>query len=386
MPYAALVCDAELAPVMVNKLARTMRFETLLPRESATADGGVRYLYSDGTPYTEDSPPLLRAITNSESFFGLTCIVPGDQERTFLVDVVPLSAGGTAYEGALLMGRELNDGGRSHYSDPMIEAPVQLPMRDTPPPGAFDGATGQPCATGVRAVPMETHSLLVKRSIEAIEDDRKLVAKELHDSIGASLAAIKLYLEEQQSTLNRLSQDLPVSLEKPIDYLIKTIKETKRISVKMSPLMLDELGLLATVQWYSREFGGLYPQMSLVHHLDIDENDIPQHHKITLFRILQEAANNAAKHGQAKTLLLSLRKTGDHILFGIEDDGCGFDPQRIKTDDDNVLSGFGIAGMRDRVELAGGVFELSSHLGRGTRIRILLSCTGSGRGDKPVGT
>jgi signal transduction histidine kinase len=376
MPYAAIVADLELKPVAINKVALSLHLDKILFGGAPAHDNRIRFLYSDGTPYTADTSPLHRSAVHGEAFFGLNCTftTSDGQERSFLIDTVPLYDRDQQVSGALAMGREMAAGSLAHHNENLSEPEIQRRILNNQAENGAYTPAGDPCNGKSSIIPVEARNLLIKHSLEAIETDRKLVAKELHDSIGASLAAIKLYLEEQQSKLDRFAPDLEVSLEKPIAYLIRTIKETKRISVKMSPLILDELGLLATIKWYGREFGELYPQMEIVQNIDIVEDDIPANHKITLYRILQEAVNNAAKHGRARTVTITLKKTDGHITMGVADDGCGFDQQRIASGDGNMLSGYGISGMRERVNLGGGVFDLTSTPGSGTRIQILLPC------------
>ena len=378
MPNAAIVVDRQARPVLMNKVARKFNFDDILIGEfkKQTKTRHIRFIYSDGTPYTADSSPLRRSVKFGEAYCALHCTVTlsDEQKQSFLIDTMPLFDGNGKPSGAVGIGREMiidvqqyeNQG----LSDAKLQSQIHAELRLTD-----RKAVRRLEISNDRADSMEKQKLLVTQSLEAIEADRKMVAKELHDSIGASLAAIKLNLEEQQVKIAQLPSDLKVSLEKPISYLIKAIKETKRISVKMSPLILDELGLLATIQWYSREFAQLYPQTEIDHRIDIHEKEIPTNHKITLYRILQEAVNNAAKHGRANSVVVSLKRVGDLIKFGVEDDGCGFDVQRIAMEDENVLSGYGIAGMRDRVNLCGGVFDLKSSPGSGTRIMIELPCS-----------
>lgn len=376
MPNAIVVVDQQVLPVLINKVAKNIKFDDILLGEFENRTRPIRFLYSDGTPYTADSSPLRRSVIFGETYYALNCTVASSDNRqqSFLIDTVPLFDCNGQPNGAIGIGREMVTEERQYEAQVLPDAKLQSQIHGEQ--RLIDKkAARQPDIRNNQGDSVETHKKLVTQSLEAIEADRKMVAKELHDSIGASLAAIKLNLEEQQVKISQLPSDVKVSLEKPISYLIKAIKETKRISVQMSPLILDELGLLATIQWYSREFAQLYPQTEIHHRIDIHEKEIPANHKITIYRILQEAVNNAAKHGNAKSVVVSLKRVGHRIKFGIEDNGCGFDVQRIAMEDENVLSGYGIAGMRDRINLCGGVFDLKSSPGSGTRIIIELPCS-----------
>lgn len=375
MPNAAIVVDSWFLPVVINKAARKFKFDDILISELEGQTRHVRFLYSDGTPYTADSSPLKRSVKFGETYYALRCTVTSSdkQKQSFLIDTVPLFDSNGQPAGAIGIGREMIIDVQQYDNQVLSDANLQGQIHRGQRLTDRNAVRRPDISNDTDSVAKQ--KLLVTQSLDAIEADRKMVAKELHDSIGASLAAIKLNLEEQQVKIEQLPGDVKISLEKPISYLIKAIKETKRISVQMSPLILDELGLLATIQWYSREFSGLYPQTKINHRIDIHEKEIPDHHKITIYRILQEAVNNAAKHGRAKSVVVSLKRVGDWIKFGVGDDGCGFDVQRIAMEDENVLSGYGIAGMRDRVNLCGGVFDLKSSPGSGTRIMIKLPCS-----------
>jgi signal transduction histidine kinase len=208
---------------------------------------------------------------------------------------------------------------------------------------------------------------ITQQTMETLEADRQLIAKELHDSIGASLAAIKFALEE------RIARGLQGDhgLENIVSHLIDAIKETKRISANLRPTILDDLGLVSTMKWYFREFSGLYEQLSVRMDIGIAEEDIPETLKIVVYRILQEAMNNAAKHGSPDVITVRLVKSEDHIILNIEDDGRGFDPEDKRISED-PMRGHGLLGMRQRAEICGGVFVLSTEPGSGTRIHVAL--------------
>jgi signal transduction histidine kinase len=113
------------------------------------------------------------------------------------------------------------------------------------------------------------------KSIEALESDRRNVVRELHDSIGGSLAAIKFGLEGSAKEIAPTHENAAKSLEKSISYLTDTIKETKRIAANLRPLGLDDLGLLSTIDWHTRQFSQQYGNIRLIKQIDICEEEIP---------------------------------------------------------------------------------------------------------------
>jgi PAS domain S-box-containing protein len=206
-----------------------------------------------------------------------------------------------------------------------------------------------------------------RRILEALENDRKAVAKELHDSIGASLAAIKFSLEARVECMDRNPDPDKMSFEQIIAHLVQTIKETKRISARLRPSALDELGLVAALDTHLREFCEFYPDIQLVRQIEIAEQEVPESLKIVLYRVLQEALNNVGKHSGAATANVKLVRAGGFLELAVKDDGCGFDPKDPLNETD-PLRGYGLRGMRERVEICGGKFLIRSELGKGCTV------------------
>jgi len=213
--------------------------------------------------------------------------------------------------------------------------------------------------------------LMSRRTLEALEADKQAVAKELHDSIGASLAAIKFSLEDRLSAMQSVPDVDTISLEKIVSYLMYTIKETKRISAELRPTTLDDLGLLATIDWFCREFSTFYKNIKLTNEITLLESDLSDAMKIVIYRILQESFNNAAKHAQASNIHFTLARYNGGVRMIVKDDGCGFEPRSPLFVED-PLTGHGIDGMRERAELCGGQLEIDSRKGKGTRITVNL--------------
>ena len=216
---------------------------------------------------------------------------------------------------------------------------------------------------------------LSHRSIEALETERKSISRELHDSIGSSLAAVKLSLEELFEKSSEWPDNNKELCEKIIFNLTDTIKETRRISANLRPHTLDDLGILGTIDWHSRQIKEHIKDIELIKKIDICEEQIPDRLKIIIYRILQEALNNAAKHSQADKVTILLTIDGPELIFEIEDNGCGFDPQRLSNKAES-LSGLGILNMQERAEICGGSFSLHSRPGAGTRIRVSFPLNG----------
>ena len=210
-----------------------------------------------------------------------------------------------------------------------------------------------------------------RKSIEALEADRKAVSRELHDSIGGNLAAIKFALESIVKKIAEEPSAAAASLAKTISHLAETIKECKRVSGNLRPEIIDDRGLLPTIDWHIRQFSQHYGQIKILRQIDVEEQDIPEPLKIVIYRVIQEALNNAARHGRADTVHIRLKRSTHGFEAEVEDNGCGFDFEELSASGDHAR-GFGLKSMRERVEIIGGAFTLTSSSGAGTRVRIAL--------------
>ena len=210
--------------------------------------------------------------------------------------------------------------------------------------------------------------VLQERVLAAQEEERKRVAHEIHDSMGASLAASKFNVE---SALSQIGDDHPQArsaLENVIHILQGTIEEARRIQMSLRPSMLDDLGILATINWFCRQFESAYSHIHIRQEINVKESEVPDSLKTVIYRLLQETMNNIAKHSKADSVNLSLRKTDGVIELGIQDDGQGFDLEEASSRKGSAR-GLGLDSMRERVELSGGSFSIESRKGAGTAIR-----------------
>jgi PAS domain S-box-containing protein len=206
------------------------------------------------------------------------------------------------------------------------------------------------------------------RLLSAQEEERKRVAGELHDTIGASLSGIKFKVED---TIERIGNKADVeaqSLKTIVPVIQEAVEECRRIQLDLRPSMLDDLGLLPTLSWFSRRFQTIYSRIRVNQKVTIEERDVPDSLKIVIYRVIQEAMNNCAKHSEANRIYLCLQKNGGNMELLLEDDGQGFD-LRNALDTESTRRGFGLTSMRERTELSGGSFDIESMVGKGTIIR-----------------
>ena len=212
--------------------------------------------------------------------------------------------------------------------------------------------------------------------IETQENERRQIAKELHDSIGSSLAAIKFAVEGKLETMKNGPPNDTITLENIAGHIHDTIDEVRRISTSLRPSMLDDLGLLATIKWYCRSSSEMHMDTRIETNLALEDDDVPEYSKIVIYRVLQEALNNALRHSRADTIWVSLEAVNDRVRLCVKDNGCGFDPEDAMQSKD-PLSGYGLKGMRDRAEVVGGSLSLDSSRGRGTAVCLELPTKGN---------
>jgi len=212
--------------------------------------------------------------------------------------------------------------------------------------------------------------LLSQRLAEAQELERKRIAQELHDSLTGKLTAIKYGVEKALAELDSDKLPTGISLKDVVSVVQGAIQETRRICVRLRPIGLDDLGVLNTITAFCREFDMIYSDIRVQEQFDVEEHEIPEPLKIVIYRILQEALNNVAKHSRAKAVHVSLRKKGGKIELAIEDDGHGFEMEEVSCRNEDEY-GMGLPGMKERAGLSAGSFEILSTIGKGTTIRAL---------------
>jgi signal transduction histidine kinase len=210
---------------------------------------------------------------------------------------------------------------------------------------------------------------LSTKLLSAQEKERRHVAQELHDSIGASLTGIKFALEQKLANMERKNgMTGGISLEQIISLVRGTIEEIQRISSNLRSAALDDMGILATIRTVCREFEEIRAGVQVKSRIKVREEDVPEPLKVVIYRVLQEAMNNVMKHSDATNVRLCLERIDGKLEFTIEDNGKGFDAAEVMADG-NLSSGLGLAGMKERTELSNGSFEIVSRNGGGTVIQ-----------------
>ena len=197
--------------------------------------------------------------------------------------------------------------------------------------------------------------------VDAQEDERRRVARELHDEIGQSLSALLVGIGHL-AKLVPSETDAEVSSQMQIMRSLaeKSVSSVRNMSLLLRPSMLDDLGLIPALQWQARELSRTTGMRVSIAADDIAD-ELPDEYKTSIFRIVQEALNNCHRHAEAHRVRVQLQQTASRLLLSVQDDGRGFQPHE---------RGLGLLGMEERVNRLGGRFQINSEEGNGTLLAI----------------
>ena len=218
----------------------------------------------------------------------------------------------------------------------------------------------------------QQHFQSLARSVWRVqEDERRRLARDLHDGIGQRLTAILRLLSESIDSLPAAPDKTRQRLEKTRDIVVQTFAETRALSRLLRPQILDELGLEPALRWLARTVSETH---SLTITVDIDD-DLPSldsDRNTMIFRVVQEALTNVARHANATSVTIIVRHDDMRVRVEIRDDGRGCDVTAALAA--GVHShGSGVGGMRDRVRLFNGEFDMQSQAGAGCCLLVSFS-------------
>lgn len=205
---------------------------------------------------------------------------------------------------------------------------------------------------------------LSTKLMAAQEDERRRIARELHDEVGQALGAIKLELALAERADPHLQPGRLVEARAMVDGALESVRELSRL---VHPMMLDDLGLEDATSSYLQHFmrrTGIRTELR-VSNLD---KRFPSQLEVCAYRIVQEAVNNVGRHAAATACQVRLERSDDALRVSVEDDGTGFTPAGA----DAPRTGLGLVGLRERVTDLGGLFEVTSTVGQGTRVAAAL--------------
>jgi signal transduction histidine kinase len=204
---------------------------------------------------------------------------------------------------------------------------------------------------------------LSARLVLAQEEERRAISRELHDEVGQSLSAL---LMEAGNAAARVPPE-SIEIRRHVDSIKKlaeaSVNVIRNMTLLLRPSMLDDFGLVPALEWQAREVSkrtGLRVQVSA----DEGAGELPDAHRTCIYRVVQEALHNCARHAQARSVKVVVEQEVRKIVLSVEDDGRGFDAGHVR--------GLGLVGMAERVTHLGGSFAVRSHPGGGTRVAVEL--------------
>ncbi len=204
---------------------------------------------------------------------------------------------------------------------------------------------------------------LSARLVSAQEEERRAISRELHDEVGQSLSAL---LMEAGNAAANVPPDSTV-VRRHVDSIKKlaeaSVNVIRNMALLLRPSMLDDFGLVPALEWQAREVS---KRTGLRVHVSADDGagELPDDLKTCIYRVVQEALHNCARHSQARSVKVVVEQEASRILLTVEDDGHGFDARRVR--------GLGLVGMEERVNHLGGSFAVRSQPGAGTKVAVEL--------------
>lgn len=212
------------------------------------------------------------------------------------------------------------------------------------------------------------------RLLQLRDEERRRLARELHDSLGQNLTAVKMnisYLGRDAASMDERRRN---ALAESIELIDSCLKEVRTISHLLHPPMLDEVGLLPAIRWYATGFArrsGIDVELDLPDHL----RRLPTDVETAVFRVIQESLTNVHRHSGSPTAVIRLDVEPERIHLLVIDRGCGIPPQKLSFHQESETIGVGLLGMRERLRQLGGELEITSE-GRGTTVQVIVPLSG----------
>jgi PAS domain S-box-containing protein len=205
-----------------------------------------------------------------------------------------------------------------------------------------------------------------RRMLENLETERQRVARELHDDVGQAVATVGVLLHTLAQTPGAVAAPMRPALDDTLSTVGEVTESVARLCREYHPAELVGLGLAGTLRAYVREFGrrhGIACRIAVSAPADA----IDPEHDLHLYRIVQEALTNVARHARARTVVVRLARRGDVVVLSVRDDGIGFDPEAVEPGDR-----LGLVTMRERAAIMGASLTIASRPRRGTELRVAV--------------
>jgi len=248
--------------------------------------------------------------------------------------------------------------------------PIEVSSRAIYENGVLVGVQGMARDITERKMAQDALQMFSRQLIEAQEDERRRIARELHDQIGQVLTAVKMSLYAVQQICN--TSDARSYVKDNIEAVDEALRLVRDLSVDLRPPLLDDLGLITALEWYVDRYArrtGL--QVDLQIELPNPEERFSRELETACFRIAQEALTNIVRHANARQILVHLAKEANVLVLSIKDDGVGFEVKRMQKREPRAVT-LGLVSMQERAHAAGGTVEIASEISKGTEVRFRL--------------
>lgn len=209
----------------------------------------------------------------------------------------------------------------------------------------------------------EELSRLPSSLLDAQEEERRSISRELHDEVGQSLGSLLVDVGRLKTLISSDDSAAQEHIGRIKSTAEAAVTAVRNIALLLRPSMLDDLGLIAAIEWQGREISRRTEMEVEVDSAEVSD-DLPEEYKICIYRVTQEALNNAARHSGGRRAWVGIEQNADGISVTVRDDGHGFDPRKTR--------GLGILGMEERVRRLGGRLEIKSNTGEGTVLKAEL--------------
>jgi len=247
------------------------------------------------------------------------------------------------------------------------------------PDGSFAGYIGSCIDVTNRKVAEEALANIGRRLIEAHEKERTWIARELHDDVNQRLALLAIELEQLNQHVPETAIHFRPHLQLARQRLFDIAKDVQALSHRLHSSKLEYLGITAAANSFCKEFSEQHKVRVDFRHSDIPRS-LPAEVALALFRVMQEALQNAMKHSRAREFTAELRGTLDYIHLSVSDPGVGFDQKDVMN-----CPGLGLISMRERLEVVGGSLAIESKPGHGTTVRARVPAKSESGRMSPAG-
>ncbi len=206
---------------------------------------------------------------------------------------------------------------------------------------------------------------LSARILKAQEEERKRIARELHDDTGQALTSIAIGLKVLLEQPN--PEEVRRYVSELLDLTHQALDGVHRMALELRPKTLDDLGLIPALRWHLGEWSR---KLGIASELNVEgwTDRLPAHVETAIYRVIQEALTNVAKYSRASKVQVTLSKADGYLRALVEDNGVGFEPHKLL--EGTSFKSLGLFGMQERMALVGGTLKVDSALGRGTRVEL----------------